>query len=78
MPVCPRRFTALQLASSKGHAKTAMALFLADADALCPSNDGYGFGLHRGTAASPSFVGSAQRKGYGSRRVELWVYVSCA
>ena len=35
-------------------------------------------GLHRGTAASPSFAGSAQREGHGSRRVELWAYVSCA
>ncbi len=65
------RMTALHLASQNGKTQTAVALFLADVDALCPSEDGYGFGLHRGTAASPIYVGSAQREGYGSRRVEL-------
>ncbi len=51
--------------------KTATKLFLADADALCTSQDGYGFGLHRGTVASATFVGGAQLEGHGSRRVVL-------
>ena len=55
--------TALHLASVRGKTETAMALviaatrsFLADADVLCPSKDGYDFGLHRGTAASATFL----------------------
>jgi hypothetical protein len=73
------RRTALHWASQNGKTQTAVALFLADADALCPSKDGYDFGAASGHSGEPHFFRQFTAGGLRqSASRALGVYVSCA